>query len=88
MRSLSKKQGFTLIEILIVVLILGIVSMTALPGIQAGLTGSRLSGAAMEIVSALEFAQTTAMTSGGRTRVTIDASDNSILTCDLTFASV
>jgi prepilin-type N-terminal cleavage/methylation domain-containing protein len=71
--------GFTLIEVMIVVLLLGILSTFVLPSLQAGVTESRLSGAATEIIAAIEFAQLTAMGSGVRTRVTVNPSDDSIL---------
>ena len=71
--------GFTLMEVLIVILILSITAMILLPNINQALERSRLSGAADEIMIALGFAQMTAMTTGGQTRVTIDAVADTIL---------
>ena len=71
--------GLTLIELLIVVLMLGIMVMAAAPVLNSGLNDVRLSGAAEEVVTALEFAQMTAATSGSRTRVTIDAALDTIV---------
>ena len=72
-------DGFTLMEVLIVILILSITAMILLPNINQALERSRLSGAVDEIMIALGFAQMTAMTTGGQTRVTIDAAADTIL---------
>ena len=71
--------GYTFIELLIVVLLIGIMVMVAAPALNSGLNDVRLTGAAEEIVTALEFAQITAATSGSRTRVTIDAATGTIV---------
>ena len=76
-RSLS--DGFSLVEVMIIVLILGIITTLGLPTLKSGVDKSRLSGAAGEIVTALEFAQLNAMTAGAQTRVTIDTSADTIL---------
>ena len=73
------QRGFTLFEILVVVIILGIIATMGLPTLHSSLADARLSGAATEIIAALEFGQTTAMSTGGQVRVTLDASNNSIL---------
>ena len=73
------EAGFTLIEVMMVVLIMGIVATIGMPVLRSGLDESRLSGAATEIVIALEFAQMTAMTTGAQIRVTIDDAAESIL---------
>ena len=72
------KGGFTLVELLMVVIILGIVAMAGMPTLVSGLEGFKLSAAVTEIVTAIEYAQLTAMTAGGRTRITLDASANTI----------
>ncbi len=73
------ERGFTMIEVLTVVLILSIMATIGLPTLNRALDRSRLSGAADEVMVALEFAQSVAMTSGGKTRVTIDETANTIL---------
>jgi len=75
----SFNKGFTLIEAMIIVLILGIIATNALPTLNSGLTDSKLSGAAGEIVTALEYAQLNAMTTGAKIRVTIDDTADTIL---------
>ena len=71
-------SGFTFLEVLIVVVFLSIVVMVGWPSLNAALGDYRLSGAAQEMVTALEFAQLSA-TSGTQTRVTIDAGADTIL---------
>ncbi|MFH1490278.1 MAG: GspH/FimT family pseudopilin [Pseudomonadota bacterium] len=78
-KKLQTKKGFTLVEILIVVLVMGIVTMMCLPLLQAALRDSRISGAASEIVTALQFAQATAMSAGGLMRITVNAVNDTIL---------
>jgi Tfp pilus assembly protein FimT len=78
----SKRElhaGFTLVEIVIIIFILGIVVTLAFPTLQSGIEESKLAGASSEITVALEYAQLVAMTSGGQTRVTIDAANDTIL---------
>jgi len=62
--------GFTFIEVMIVLLLMGIFAMLGLPALNAAMGDFRLSGAAQEVVSALEFAQLSAI-SGRKTRVVI-----------------
>ena len=66
-------------EILIVTLLMGILAMLGWPTLNSALADSRLSGAASDVVTSLEFAQLKAMNSGRRTRVTIDADAETIL---------
>lgn len=72
-------RGFSLIETLIVLLILGIILMIGMPSMSRSAQDTRLSGAVNEIVTAIGYARSTAMNSGGETRVTIDSSNDSIL---------
>ena len=71
--------GFTLLEALIVLLVLAVVAMVSLPALNGALEHSHLSGAASEVVNALEFAQLTAVSSGSKTRVTINVDTDTIL---------
>ena len=52
--------------------------MLSWPQLSSALVEAKLSGAAEEIVNALEYAQLTAMTSGSKTRVVIGASPDRI----------
>jgi Tfp pilus assembly protein FimT len=70
--------GFTYFELMVVLLLLGIVAMLGLPALNTAMDDAHLSGAAQEVVNALEFAQLTAMTSGRKTRVVIGNSQDRI----------
>jgi prepilin-type N-terminal cleavage/methylation domain-containing protein len=63
--------GFTMPELIIVVLIIGIVALAGLPALNRTLDHYRLKGAAEEVVNALQYAQLKAMTSGLKTRVAV-----------------
>jgi len=78
-RSRGVQKGFTFIEIVIVLLVMGIMATMALPSLQSGLETSKLSAAAGEIAAALEYAQLAAMTTGQQVRVTVDTGADSLL---------
>ncbi len=77
--SQRSSAGFTLIEVIMVLLLLSIVATVGIPALNSGLDEARLSGTADEIVTALEFAQMSAMISGCQTRVTIDDGADTVL---------
>jgi type II secretory pathway pseudopilin PulG len=62
---------------MIVLLLMGIFAMLGLPALNAAKGDARLSGAAQEVVNALEFSQLTAI-SGRQTRVVIGAPEDRI----------
>ena len=66
-----------MLEMLIVLMILGIVTMMGLPALNTSMGDSRPTGAAQEVVNALEFAQLRA-TAGAQTRVVIGDPANRI----------
>lgn len=76
--NLRVPAGFTLFEILIVILLLGILTMLGLPTLNSAMVDYRLTAAVEEIVNALQYAQLTTMTSGRKTRVVIGAPQDRI----------
>ncbi len=64
--------GFTFLELLIVLAILGIMAMVVVPMIGPVLAEARLSRAAGEVASALEFAAYRALSVGRETRISVD----------------
>lgn len=64
-------SGFTMAEMMIVVLIMGIITLVVLPALTSSLDHSRLKGAASEVANALQYAQLSAMDSGLQTQVII-----------------
>lgn len=73
-----QKAGFSLLELMIVVLILGLVATIALPSLKSGVDQSRLAAATQEIVTALEYARLFALTTGAQSRVTIDHTSDTV----------
>ena len=71
------RDGFTLLELLLALLITAIFTMLGWPVLNSAMGNYRLGAAAEEIVTALEFAQMTA-TAGQQTEVTISASTERI----------
>ncbi len=72
-----RTSGFTYFELVIVMLLLGIFAMQGLPALNTAMGDARLSGAAQEVVNALEFAQLSAI-SGHKTQVVTEASQDRI----------
>ena len=68
-----------MVEVMVVVLILAIVATVGLPALNSSFNHARLSGAAEEVVNALQYAQLTAITSGQKVRVVIGHSDERIV---------
>ena len=72
------RHGFTLIELIIVVLILGILVVAAFPQLTASITDARLHAITSEIVTAVEFAQLSAMSAGRACRVQCNAGNETV----------
>lgn len=77
-KNLASIKGFTMAEMMIVVLIMSIVTLVGMPMLSSSLEYYRLKGAAEEVVNALQYAQSSAMSSGRRTRVVIGHLSNRI----------
>jgi prepilin-type N-terminal cleavage/methylation domain-containing protein len=59
-----KRKGYTIFELLIVMVLVGIISVTAMLGINTVLRGLRLSGATDKLAADLRYAQTMAVGTG------------------------
>jgi type II secretory pathway pseudopilin PulG len=79
--------GFTVLEMLIVVLVVAIIGVVALPMMEEAVAESKLSKAASEAITALEFAQMTAMSSGNDTRVIFDTAGDWIAVRQFTLST-
>lgn len=74
--SLASERGFTLIDILAVVAVLGIVSAMALPMTQSSLSAYRLRGDAQQVNNLVSLAKMRAASRFSRSRVYVDRVNN------------
>ncbi len=65
-------RGFTLLELLVVVTVLGVVAMVVIPRVASHGDGQKLTLAAAELANALRFARSEALRTGAECRVEID----------------
>ena len=68
-RSTAKSGGFTLVELMITLAILGVLAVFALPGIGELLRNNRLATQSNDVVGTLAFARAEAMRRGARIAV-------------------
>jgi prepilin-type N-terminal cleavage/methylation domain-containing protein len=71
-------RGFTLLELLVVVLIMGLVAMLTVPTLSGSLRRSQLVAAASEVVNAFDFARLKAVQSAQQTQVAVSPSLDTI----------
>jgi type IV fimbrial biogenesis protein FimT len=71
---MNKMQGFTLVELMITIVVLGILTTIAVPGFQNFVLNSRMSSTANDLVSTLNFARSEAVKQAGN--ITVCASTN------------
>jgi len=70
-------RGFTLVEVVIVVLILGIVATVAVPGMNDFFTEEKINAAADSVMTAVYYARNMSITTGVNHRVSFDTTTNS-----------
>ena len=81
-------SGFTFLELLIVVLVLGIVATLGIPALLSSLDDAQLDAAASELSTALRYAQLVAAGTGRATRVTIYATVDTLLVEQMTHTNL
>ena len=69
MRTRSDNRGFTLVEILVVIIVVGVLGAIALPAMSRWVPNQRLKGAARDITSVLAQAKAEAIRRGERVTV-------------------
>ncbi len=71
--SIRKSRGFTLVELIVTVAIVGILATIAIPNFQQIIQSNRIQAAASEFQAGLAMARSEAIKRGGDARVTIVA---------------
>lgn len=75
----KQERGFTLIEIIVTVIVVGILSAVAAPSLLGLLNQTRVNDGLRQIQSSLKEAQRQAMRRGDTCTVTLDATNNTII---------
>ena len=72
-----RQQGFTLVELMMAVLVMAVVLTVAVPGFESVINGSRLTGAANELLASLQSARMEAIRRNRRTVLCLSRNANS-----------
>lgn len=65
----GKEKGFTLLELMIVIMLIGVIAAIALPGFQGWMIKNRLNGAARQVMTELMETRSKAVSRNNRFRV-------------------
>jgi prepilin-type N-terminal cleavage/methylation domain-containing protein len=81
-------RGFTLVELIIVVLIVGIVVALGYPALTGSVVDARLYAATSAVATAFEFAQLSAAASGRPCRVTVNVAAETVAIEQLAYTNI
>lgn len=81
-------RGFTLLELVIVILVLGIIAALGMPALVASIDDAQLDAASSEVATALRYAQLAAAGTGRPTRVTVNAAADTVRVDQITHANL
>lgn len=79
---MRKDPGFTFYELMVVIAIVGILSTIAIPGVVSWLPRHRVSSAAREVKSTMEFARMTAIRNNALVTVNLDWGNDRLTVVD------
>lgn len=80
--KMKNKKGFTLVEVIVVMAVIGIMVTIAIPGISSWLPNYKLKSAARDVYSSLQKARMLAVKNNRNAAVIFDAANNKYDVCD------